>query len=249
MPGADTMSTTVSAATASFDPIAIVNKVAGALSGTNRKRTNQPVRRNSHNAGGTELGLWRTHNMFPKTEHNARMRAAEELEHETKLPGKRNGAIGAIGLKVYRYLLRLRGKKNGRLDPTIRFIADQVRHSRSAVAAALKRLKDAGFLDWIRRCQPIENAEPDEQQTEQIANAYFITTPAMAKEHVRRMLRRPSEFVRAVADKVLRQRKVDTTEVVDIIAEVRDPALRAMLDRARAAVDSANPSSGQTEAL
>jgi hypothetical protein len=243
------MSTTVSAATASFDPTAIVNKVAGALSGTGRKRTNQPVRRNSRHAGSAELALWKRHNTFAPSEVNARMRAAEEFEHETKLPGKRNGALGAIGLKVLRFMFRRRGKKTGRLDMSIGYIAAEIHHARSAVAAALKRLKEAGFLDWIRRCVPIENAEPDEQQVEQIPNAYFFTTPAAAKERVRRMLRRPSEFVRAIADKALRQRKLDTTGVAGVIADVKDPALRAMLDRARAAVDSANPSSGQNEAL
>ncbi len=30
------------------------------------------------------------------------MRAAEAFEHETKLPGKRNGALGGIGLDVPR---------------------------------------------------------------------------------------------------------------------------------------------------
>jgi hypothetical protein len=214
-----------------------------------RERSGQPVHRNSHNKGGAELALWRAHNMFPKTEHNARMRALEEFEHETKLPGKRNGAIGAIGLQVYRYLLRLRGKKNGRLDPTIRWIADAIVRSRSAVAAALARLKEHGFLDWIRRCQPIEDAKPDEQQTEQIANAYILKVPATAKERVRRMLRRPSEFVRAVAEKLARQRKLDTSTVDEVIAEVTNPELRAMLERVRLAVDSANPPSGQTEAL
>lgn len=214
-----------------------------------RERTGQPVRRNSHNAGGAELALWRAHNMFPREEHNARMRAAEEFEHETKLAGRRNGALGAIGLKVYRYLMRLRGKKNGRLDPTIRWIADQIHHSRSAVAAALKRLKDHGFLDWIRRCQPIEGAEPDEQQTEQIANAYILPLPASASERVRRMLRRPSEFVRAVAEKLARERKLTTSTVDEVIAEVKDPELRALLDAMRIGVDSANPPSGQTEAL
>lgn len=210
-----------------------------------RARTGQPVRRNSHNAGGAELALWRQHNMFPKSEHNARMRAAEEFEHETKLPGKRNGALGAIALKVYRYLLRLRGKKSGRLDPTIRWIADNVYHSRSAVAAALQRLKEHGF----RRCQPIEGALPDEQQTEQIANAYVLRLPASAKERVRRMLRKPSEFVRAVAEKLARQKKLDTSTVDEVIAEVASPELRAILARVRASVDSANPPSGQTEAL
>jgi DNA-binding Lrp family transcriptional regulator len=214
-----------------------------------RVRTGQPVRRNSHNAGGAELSLWRAHNMFPRDENNARMRAAEEFEHETKLPGRRNGAVGAIGLKVYRYLLRLRGKKDGRLDPTIRWIADQVHHSRSAVAEALKRLKEHGFLDWIRRCQPIEDAEPDEQQTEQIANAYILPLPASASERVRRMLRRPSEFVRAVAEKLARQRKLDTSTVDEVIAEVQDPELRALLANLRVGVESANPPSGQTVAL
>jgi hypothetical protein len=214
-----------------------------------RERTGQPVRRLSHNKGGAELALWRAHNMFPKSEHNARMRALEEFEHETKLPGKRNGAVGGIGLEVYRYLLRLRGKKTGRLDPTIRWIADKISRSRSAVAAALARLKEHGFIDWIRRCQPIENAEPDEQQTEQIANAYVLHVPATAKERVRRMLRKPTEFVRAVAEKLARQRKLETSTVDEVIAEAGSPELRAMLERLRLAVDSANPPSGQTEAM
>jgi hypothetical protein len=212
-------------------------------------RTGQPVRRNSHNAGGAELSLWRAHNMFPRDEHNARMRAAEEFEHENKLPGRRNGALGAIGLKVYRCLLRLRGKQDGRLDPTYQWIADHVHHSRSAVGDALKRLKEHGFLDWIRRCQPIEDAEPDEQQTEQIANAYILPLPASASERVRRMLRRPSEFVRAVAEKLARQRKLDTSTVGEVIAEVQDPELKALLANLRVGVESANPPSGQTVAL
>jgi outer membrane receptor protein involved in Fe transport len=65
-----------------------------------RARSGQPVRRNSQNAGGAEVALWRAHNMFSTTEHNARMRAAEEFDHETKLPGKRNGALGAIGYAI-----------------------------------------------------------------------------------------------------------------------------------------------------
>lgn len=195
------------------------------------------------------MPLWRAHNMFPKSEHNARMRALEEFERETKLPGKRNGAIGGIGLEVYRYLMRLRHKKSGRLDPTIRWIADAISRSRSAVAAALARLKEHGFIDWIRRCQPIEDAKPDEQQTEQIANAYILQTPASAKERVRRMLRKPTEFVRAVADKLARQRKLDTITVEEMIAETGNPELRAVLDRLRLAVEGANPPSGQTKTL
>lgn len=214
-----------------------------------RERPGQPVRRNSRNAGGTEQALWRKHNLFPKSEHNARMRALEEFEHDTKLPGKRNGAIGDIGIKVYRFLLRLRGRNGGRLDPTIKFIALGIHKSRSAVAEALARLKEHGFIDWMRRCEPILGAKPDEQQTRQIANAYFLTMPATAKELVRRMLRKPSEFVRAVAERLASQKKLETSTVEEVIAEVSDPGLRAILARVREAVDSANPAGGQREAL
>lgn len=63
------------------------------------------------------------------------------------------------------------------------------------------------------------------------------------------MLRRPSEFVRAVAEKLARQKKLDIGTVDDVIAEVQNPELRALLAKFRISIDSANPLSGQTEAL
>ena len=63
------------------------------------------------------------------------------------------------------------------------------------------------------------------------------------------MLRRPTEFVRAVAEKLARQRKLETSTVDEVIAEATDPGLRAVLERLRDAVEGANPPSGQTEAL
>jgi len=55
--------------------------------------------------------------------------------------------------------------------------------------------------------------------------------------------------VRAVAEKLARQKKLDTATVDDVIAEVQNPELRALLAKVRLSVDSANPLSGQTEAL
>ncbi|RXD02546.1 hypothetical protein EQZ23_18170 [Sphingomonas sp. UV9] len=63
------------------------------------------------------------------------MRAAEAFEHETKLPCKRNGALEGIGLDVLRCLLRLRGRKDGRLDPTYQWIANKIHKSRSLPAS------------------------------------------------------------------------------------------------------------------
>lgn len=127
--------------------------------------------------------------LFPQTEHNARMRAAEGFDHETKLPGKRNGALGAVAFEVLRCLLRMRGRKTGRVDLSYHQIVDNIHRSRSAVAAAPDRLKKCGFIDWIWRCKAIEDAQPDEQQTEQIPNAYILVQPTTVPEGVRRMLR------------------------------------------------------------
>ncbi|WP_240663670.1 hypothetical protein [Sphingomonas sp. UV9] len=63
------------------------------------------------------------------------------------------------------------------------------------------------------------------------------------------MLRKPSEFVRAVAEKLARQKTLDAATVDDVIAEVQSPELRAILARARASVDGANPPSSHTEIL
>jgi hypothetical protein len=63
------------------------------------------------------------------------------------------------------------------------------------------------------------------------------------------MLRKPSEFVCAVAEELARQKKLNTATVDDVIAEVQSPELLAILSRVRAFVDSANPPSGHTETL
>jgi hypothetical protein len=138
---------------------------------------------------------------------------------------------------------------DGRPDPTYQWTADRIHRSRSAVGEVTERLKACGFLDWIRRCVPIEDALPDEQQSEQILNAFILLQPPMVRECVRRLLRRPSEFVCAVAEKLARQKMLDTATVDDVIAEVQSPDLRAILARVRAFVDSANPPSGHKEAL
>ena len=54
------------------------------------------------------------------------MRAAEAFDYETKLPGKPNGDLGAIGLEVLRRLLCLRSRTDRRLDSTYQWIADKI---------------------------------------------------------------------------------------------------------------------------
>jgi DNA-binding Lrp family transcriptional regulator len=231
-----------------------IGAVTGTLFKAPRTRTGQWVRNSSFHEGAREERRWKEENTFSPSEHNARMRAAEEFDRETRAPGKRNGSLGHIGLEVLRFMLRLRNRKTGRLDPSYSWIAEQLGRSRSAVAAALARLKEHGFLDWIRRTRVIEEPRDDGQYVEQISNAYFFSLPGKIAEQVRRMIRRPSEVVRRTSVEQERsQRRERATKAADgaasIIAGVQNPTLRAILERTRRSLESASPPSSRNEAL
>lgn len=149
--------------------------------------TGQKVHRHSRKAGTCEGQLW---SPFNKAERMARMRAAEQYDRENKQPGKRNGPIGHIGLDILREMMRIVDFKTGRLEPSIEYLADRLRRSKSAIHDALVRLREAGFLNWERRFEPLENPDPFGPQVRQISNAYALTLPKMAADMVRRLLGR-----------------------------------------------------------
>lgn len=158
------------------------------------RRTGQPVRCSSYDVGEREVFLWRE---IDPSEINARIRAAEVYDRGSKLPGRRNGALGHVAIEVLAALYRLVDYKTGRLDPAIDTICLRVRRARSAVVAALARLKEHGFLSWIRRTEPTGNkgAGP---QVRQISNAYVFGLPKSAAAFVGRLLRRaPRDAVEA----------------------------------------------------
>ena len=207
-------------------------------------RTGQQVHRYSYHEGERETRPWLQHNTFADSEHNARMRALEEFERSTRRRGRRNGALGHIALEVYRFLLRLRNRKTGRLDPSYDWIAKQLNRSRSAVARAIRRLKDANFLDWQRRTRPVEDPEPDGQYVEQISNAYFLTLREGAAELVRRVLRRPTEKMRRIAEEKRRaaERRADEAKPDEqLLSGIVDPYLRKALERLSAKLEGASP--------
>src|SRR5690606_18490378 len=97
--------------------------------------------------------------------------------------GVRNGVLGHIGLAVLEVLYqRYLDYKTGRLDPAIATIAEAIGHSYAAVHAALRRLRAAGFLHWVRRSEPVEDADGAGPQVKQVSNAYALLLPK-AMEH------------------------------------------------------------------
>lgn len=165
-------------------PTRSLGEILGNLPAAKSRRSGERVWRNSYYVGQIEHRIWRPFKGNGGTRGvkrwiGAMLQCAREFEKSTRRsrqknnPGVRNGAIGEIGLAVLETLYqRFLDYKSGQLDPAITTIAEAVGHSYAAVHAALRRLRDAGFLQWVRRSEPIEDADPAGPQVRQVSNAY-----------------------------------------------------------------------------
>ena len=142
-----------------------------------RPRSGAPVRRHSRTAGRCEAVFWRP---FDGRDAGRYMLAAERFERINRLPGKRNGPLGPVGLEVLRDLLRLIDYRTGRLEPAITTLMRRLRRSRDAVCRALASLRAHGFLDWLRRWEPTDAKGEAGPQVKQATNAYRLTLPPQA---------------------------------------------------------------------
>lgn len=207
---------------------------AGITGGKQPRRSFQPVRRNSQHAGEREVRAWKQHNVFDARERRARLKAAVRFDEDSKQPGKPWGALGPNGIKVYKHILKSRDFKTGRFDQSAQTIATALRISRQTVHAALRRLKVAGLVDWLRRTRPVEAPEPFGPQVEQISNAYLLPLPKWLRNALARMLAPPpvpADAAWAIANDAAETRKMldglSLPERVD--ATVSDPGLAAVL--------------------
>lgn len=159
----------------------VFEALGGAVGRRPGRETGQQVHRYSKTAAGREGRFWQPFN--PKNVARF-LQAAEKydrlkrLAHRRERNGRENGAIGHVGMEVLRELLRLIDYKTGRLDPAIATLAQRIGRSIAAVADALKRLKEHGFLDWLRRYVPTGNAGLRGPQVRQTSNAYRLMLPA-----------------------------------------------------------------------
>jgi hypothetical protein len=98
----------------------------------------------------------------------------EQFERQTRKPGHQDGAIGRNGLAIVRALLfKFMNWRTGRLDPSQAKIAENAVISESSVERGLAALKDAGVVNWLRRCVPVV-APLGGFLMRQISNAYAV---------------------------------------------------------------------------
>lgn len=161
-------------------------------------RTGEPVWRNSYYVGQIEDRIWKPINggtsRGGKRWTAALLGAAKRFERKTRAerretePGARNGELGDVGLAVLEYLYSKVDYATGRLEPAIRTIANEIGHAYSAVHRALTRLRDNGFLKWMRRSEPVENPDPGGPTVKQVSNAYALLCPEGMREWLGRLI-------------------------------------------------------------
>lgn len=211
------------------------------------RRTYQPVRRQSRLAG-REGQFWRP---FDSKQAGKFMLAAERYERMTRQKGQRVGKLGPVALEVLRELLRLIDYRTGRLDPSIATLCGRIRRSRDAVARGLVALREAGFLDWLRRYTPTDNEGQRGPQVKQTSNAYRLLWPALAARLVG-VQTKPAPIPDDEAERE-RERKAATAAMVESLPLweqpleiVEDRSLAAILSRLGRAIEE-RESAEQTE--
>lgn len=160
-------------------------------------RSGAPVWRNSYTVGQVEDRVWKPINggstrsatRFLKAILNGarRLELATRARRQESDPGCRNGDLGEVGIEVLTFLFDTVDYATGRLEPAVRTIADAIGRSYSAVHRALVRLRDNGFISWMRRSKPKDNPAPGEPAVEQASNAYAILCPAGMKGWIARL--------------------------------------------------------------
>src|ERR1700733_1356499 len=98
---------------------------------------------------------------------------ARDFDRGTHQPGRHGGSVGHAGLQVLHSLIfDFLNHRTGRLDPSYEAIARKAGVCVRTVAAALKRLRELGILNWVRRCA--ESWRDGRFTLAQESNAYAV---------------------------------------------------------------------------
>jgi len=98
---------------------------------------------------------------------------ARDFDRRSRQPGRHGGAVGHSALQVLHALIfDFLNFKSGRLDPSYAAIARKANVCERTVATALRRLRELGILNWVRRCA--ESWQDGRFTLEQETNAYAV---------------------------------------------------------------------------
>lgn len=225
----------------------LIHGTASGLAG--KRRTEQPVRRNSYDVDDRRAKPWRPIGDGSKKGAlqwiDALLRTAREFDLEERARGT-HGRINQYGYRVLEVLLGRGGGvpidfRTGTLEPAIATIMTKTGFARQTVVAALARLKKHGFLDWVRRTERTGAAVGDGPQVKQATNAYFFDLAQLPKNVLQRF-----RDLLAIARRRAAERDPEHTQAPPTQpGRPTNPELAAALDRVGALVESASLPEGQ----
>ena len=86
---------------------------------------------------------------------------ARDFDRQTRRKDRHGGAVGHAALQVLHALIfDFLNYRSGRLDPSQATIARKANVCERTVATAIKRLRELGILNWVRRCAEVSVAVP-----------------------------------------------------------------------------------------
>jgi hypothetical protein len=98
---------------------------------------------------------------------------ARDFDRQSHTKGRHGGAVGHAALQVLHALIfDFLNFSSGQLDPSYPEIARAANVCERTVASALKRLRELGILNWVRRCA--ESWRDGRFMLEQKSNAYAV---------------------------------------------------------------------------
>ena len=110
---------------------------------------------------------------IPKKEATKLWHRARDFDRRTRQAGKHGGSVGHAALQVLHALIfDFLNYRTGQLDPSYEAIARKANVCARTVATALKRLRELGILNWVRRCA--ESWQDGRFVLEQETNAYGV---------------------------------------------------------------------------
>src|ERR1700722_17739873 len=114
---------------------------------------------------------------LPKKAATRLWHRARDFDRKTRRKDHHGGALGHAALQVLHTLIfDFLNYASGRLDPSYAAIARKANVCERTVASALRRLRELGILNWVRRCS--EKRIDGRFVLEQETNAYAVLPPS-----------------------------------------------------------------------
>ncbi|TQL14927.1 hypothetical protein FBY58_1857 [Zymomonas mobilis] len=173
-----------------------------------RRRTPDPVHRDSYEVGEREKSVWKPVN---PQEIGAYLEAVDQYSIKTK-------GLSDKAVRLLKMLFRMVDFKTGRLEPTLDTICDRVGYARATVVKLLRQLQDLGFIRWIRRSIKIK-ADGKGPRRKQTSNAYGFLSPKAWPE-----------LARQVFERVMRRRNAPIPDDIDHAQEADKAETKAIIE-------------------